>query len=79
MKYASFTEFMNCEIVRKDNIAKVVLGYYEEEDSFKGLPIYLLGFETDASKSDFEIFEEAWEYYIVLEDIFNGEIKIDEE
>lgn len=44
-------------IIRKDNIAEVVVDY------FKSKPIRLIGFETTSTKTDFEIYEESYNYY----------------
>jgi hypothetical protein len=52
---------MEKDVVREeDGTAKVVFNYYNDD---KRLPVFLHDFETDASKSDFDIREEAYEYW----------------
>lgn len=52
------SEFIqNVEVIRTGDIAEIIVDY----DA--GRPIILLGFSTDANKSDFEVTEEGYHYY----------------
>lgn len=58
----TLSDFMEKDIVRSsdDGKAKVVFNYYNDD---RRLPVFLHDFEVDASKSDFEIREEAYGYW----------------
>lgn len=59
----TFSDFCQMDIRRTDNIAEIIVEYFEGDLS---KPIRLIGFATDASKTDYEIAEEGWEYWLLF-------------
>lgn len=59
----TLSDFMNKEVKRTGHLAEIIYEYYEGD---KNKPVRLIGFVTDASKTDFEILEEGYHYYIEL-------------
>ena len=56
----SLSDMCQCEIRRTGDAAEIIIDYYHGDPE---KPVRLLGFVTQSSKSDFEIFEEGYLYY----------------
>jgi hypothetical protein len=52
----TLSDMCQCDIRRTGNIAEIIV------DRWKGKPIRLMGFYTDAHLSDFEIYEQGFAY-----------------
>lgn len=57
----NLSDFMSMEVIRTKDVAEIIFDHNEG-----GMPIRLLGFETEASKSDYEVREEAYGYWKLL-------------
>lgn len=63
----TLSDFYQMEILRGDDgIAEIIFDYIEYEGENK--PVRLIGFFIDAEKTDIEIREEAYFYYLELKD-----------
>ena len=56
----TLSDFCDMEIIRNDGVAEIV---FDKVGLNKEIPVRLIGFYTDANKSDFEIREEGFYYY----------------
>jgi hypothetical protein len=63
----TLSDFCNMEVVRSGNVACVIF------DCSEGKEIRLIGFATEAWKSNFTIQEEAYGYYNALIETLNGQ------
>ena len=63
MEQDTLSDFLGKEVKRTGDIAEIVYDHYEGD---KDKPVRLIGFVTDASKTDFEILEEGYHYYLNL-------------
>ena len=61
----NLSDFMQYDIRRIDDIAEIIVAYDNDDES---KPIRLIGFATESSKCDFEIYEEGLDYYNKLVD-----------
>lgn len=67
----SLSDIMQGEIIRHDGIAEIIIDHYDPDDFPDDpqnwmKPVRLIGFSTEASKTDLEIYEEGWDYYQAL-------------
>lgn len=55
------SEFMQAtEVRRNGEAAEIIIDYFHGDET---KPVRLIGFKTNASKSDYEILEEGFYYY----------------
>ena len=59
-KEITLTDFMSKEIIRKGDSAEIIFEHVNNK------PVRLIGFKVDASKSDFEIRELGFLYFLEL-------------
>lgn len=62
----SLSDLIGCKIIRHDGIAEIIIDTYIDDGTHIedwGKPVRLIGFSADASLTDYEIYEEGWEYY----------------
>lgn len=59
----TLSDFIGKEVKRTGDVAEIIYNYHEGN---KDKPVRLIGFSTDASKSDYEILEEGYHYYLEL-------------
>lgn len=63
MKNWTLSDFAEMEVLRTETEATLICDYFEG-DRNKPVRLSVLGFVTTSDKSDFEIREEAWLYWL---------------
>jgi hypothetical protein len=56
----TLSDFQEMQVVRYDDVARIIVDYWEGDGN---KPVHLIGFYGDASLTDFEIREEGFNHY----------------
>jgi len=61
----TLTEFMYKTVIRNGDTAELIFGNYEDDEN---KPVRLMGFQTESWKTDYQIREEGFFYFLDLQD-----------